>query len=288
MPIMKFALGRIDEYLFNALRLTLSAIVLGICTWGQKASVIDRTAGAKPLKLQLCYVVLFAFMTGFAYQVLFLLGIDSTSAGNTAIIMSAIPMWTAILAMVLLKERLSQLAWVGLTIALFGTLVVTLSKTDPSSASVNTVTGNLLVSAAAFSWALASVVSRPMLQNTSPVALAFCSVGGALPLHFWIARQAIGETWQVFSDPWLMSALLYSGIFSTGLAYAFWNYGVKHLGPSHAASFQNLVPLIALFAGWILIGEVPFALQLLGGALIITGLIVMRHRGTPGFAADAS
>ena len=81
---------------------------------------------------------------------------------------------------------------------------------------------------------------------------------------------------KLMSDGWRLAALCYSGIFSTGLAIAMWNIGVKQVGPSHAAGFQNLVPLIALGSSWLLIGEIPVLQQLVGGALIIAGLITMR------------
>ncbi len=277
MPIMKFALSRMDEYLFNAYRLTLSAIVLGLFSWWQRARIIDRTPSALPVARQWFNVIAFALFTGFGYQVLFLLGIKSTSATNTAFIMSAIPVWIAVLAFLLLHERLGRLAWVGLAVALGGTIVVTLGK-QQSGASANTVTGNLLVSAAAFSWALGSVISRPIMKNISPIALAFFGIAVTVPLHLLLAFHAVAQTHAVFSDPLLLAALCYSGVFSTGLAYAMWNYGVKVIGPGLAAGFQNLVPLIAMLASWLMIGEVPFAMQLLGGALIIGGLVVMRTR----------
>ena len=277
MPVMKFALGRMDEFLFNAVRLTMSAIVLGLFTWWQRAQVIDRTPFAKPIARQWLNIVAFALFTGFAYQVLFLLGIKSTSATNTAFIMSAIPVWIAVLAFFLLKERLGRVAWIGLAVALVGTVIVSLGK-QQSGASVNSLTGNLLVSAAAFSWAIGSVISRPIMKNISPIALAFFAIAATVPLHLLFARHAIAQTSAVFSDPLLIAALCYSGVFSTGLAYAMWNYGVKAIGPGHAAGFQNLVPLIAMFAAWMMIGEIPFAMQLLGGALIICGLVVMRTK----------
>ena len=277
MPVMKFALARIDEYLYNALRLTLSAFVLWICYRWQGFPIFDKSEKSSTLKHQFLYVALFAIMTGFAYQVLFLWGINQTSAGNTALIMSAIPMWTAILAFLMLKENLAKGAWIGLTIAVTGTIVVTLNKSAVNTAAVNTLTGNLLVSGAAFSWALASVMSRPIMKSTPPVALAYVSMVSTLPLHYLLAWNAWPGVWDVFYDPILMVAIFYSGVFSTGVALAMWNFGVQKLGPAHAAGYQNLVPLIALLASWLLISELPVPLQIIGGVLIISGLIQMRR-----------
>ena len=277
---MKYALSEIDKFTFNAIRLTVSSLVLGLIVWRMKAPVIDRSENAKPAVRQWINILLFAILTGFGYQTLFLIGIDKTSAGNTGLILSAIPMWTAILAFFFLRERLSWAAWTGLFVAVAGVLIVTLSKSTTSE-TASSLIGNVLISCAAFSWAAASVWSLPIMKNISAVALTFYSILLSLPLHWGVALWMTGGTHSnIFPESpnylWLILAIAYSGIFSTGIASAFWNFGVKTVGPSHAAGFQNLVPMIGLISSWILLGEVPFALQILGGILIITGLIVMR------------
>ncbi len=128
MPLMKFALSQMDEYLFNLMRLSCSSVVLGVLVFWQRTPLIDRREGASPVRTQVIYIVLFSLLAGFAYQVLFMLGIDATSAGNTALILSTMPMWAALLALGIFKERLSKVAWAGLSIALLGTIVVPWAK----------------------------------------------------------------------------------------------------------------------------------------------------------------
>ena len=274
MPIMKFALGHMDELLFNAMRLTCSAIVLGGYAAWKRSPVIDRTPTAPPIAQQRITIVTFSFLTSFAYQWLFLVAIDSTSAGNTAIIMATVPMWITILAILILNEFPSRSVWLGLVIAFLGTVIVTVSKNPVGGA---TLTGNLLVSAAAFSWSLGSVLSRPLLKNISPLALAAWSSVLALPFHWLLASRSVAQSASVLSDGWLVASILFSGVFSTGFALAFWNFGFKQLGAAQAAGFQNLVPLFAIVTAWLLINELPFPLQLVGGVVIVAGLIVMRR-----------
>lgn len=278
MSVMKFALARVDAYLFNATRLLVSAIVLALILWWQKSPITDRSADAKPVWYQWAMICVFALFSGFAYQLLFLLGIDRTSAGNTALIMSAIPMWTAILAFTLLRERIRPLAWLGLLFAVLGTIVVTLAVV-PDSASGSSMTGNLIVAAAALMWAMGTVASRPIMNSVGPLPLAFCGVAISVPFHFLIATASLSEVGKFFSDPWLLAALLYSGGLSTGVAYYLWNYGIKILGAAHTAIFQNLVPFFALLFAWLILNEIPVMLQFVGGGLIITGVVIMRkHR----------
>lgn len=277
IPIMKFALERMERYSFNCVRLTLSTLVLGLIVYWNKSPLFDRSENAPPIRRQAILILLFALFTAFFYQVLFLLGIDLTSAGNTALIMAAVPMWIAVLSFLFLKERLSGAAWLGLLIAVSGVLVVTLNGAQIDSTK-GSVLGNLLVSAAALAWAVGSVMSKPLMRNISAVALTFYSFLFTLPLHFLMMIGNLDELNKLTTDWKLLAALCYSGIFSTGLANAMWNVGIKQVGPSHAAGFQNLVPLVALGASWMLIGEVPFLLQICGGVLIIAGLVVMRRK----------
>jgi drug/metabolite transporter (DMT)-like permease len=284
MAVMKLALNGMDLFLFNAIRLTLSAIVLGVCVWlrtrsRSEAAIADQAKldqAAPPFFKKWLTIATFSIMAGGVYQILFAVGMNRTTAGNTALIMSSMPMWTAVLAFCLLREKLGR-AWIGLTITFLGTIVVTLQKGGMSFGSEN-LAGNGLVLLAALAWALGAVVSRPMLRFVSPIRLAFYSTVGTLPIHFVMAMingESSGEV-QVW-DWQLISCILYSGIFSTGVAYAMWNYGVQQLGPSHASVYQNLVPLIALIAAWFFLSEIISPVQIFGGAMIIVGLFITRR-----------
>ena len=279
MPVMKYAIGQIDPYTFNAVRLTLSAITLGFCTWLQQQSKREPLPPTihKLTRLQTFLIIAgFSILTGAIYQIAFVMGMFRTTAGNTALIMSSIPMWTALISVVVVHERLGRVAWIGLTVTFIGTAVVTLQKSELSFASDN-FTGNLIILFSALAWAIASVISRPILQFFSPIKLAFLATLGTLPVHYVAASQLAdpGELLSIHRDT--MICVLYSGIFSTGFAYAMWNLGVKQLGASHASIFQNMVPLVALVCSWYFLGEQVTAIQLLGGALIMAGVIVVRR-----------
>lgn len=285
VPVMVLGVHAVDPFTFNALRLLLSTIVLGICAYFETTSSTkshsehgtDEKGNGGKSKSEFKYpsiarILLFCFLSGFLYQFTFLLGVSRTSAGNTALLLSSMPMWASLLAFLFLNERLSGRGWIGLAFALFGTLLITIQKSEFS----NSIVGNLLVLAAAWLWATSTVASRPLLNSIPPIRLAFWACATTLPIHLAIAWKPLWEDLGKFSDLKLLTALLYSGICSTGLAYALWNYGVKQIGASHAAIFQNLVPFIALLASWILLGDSATTWQLLGGLLILVGLFTMR------------
>ncbi len=71
-------------------------------------------------------------------------------------------------------------------------------------------------------------------------------------------------------------AILYSGIGALVIAYIFWFYGVRKLGPTRTALYGNLQPLIALLVAWLTLGEMPTSWQGLGAATIVGGVLLTR------------
>lgn len=270
IPFMKNGLDQMDWYAFNAIRLIFSAMVLAGLGWN------EYRRGHRPAaSLRKRDVLIYAVVVSGVYQFLFLLGISRTTSANTALIISTIPMWTALAARVFLLERLRRLAWIGLIVAFAGTLIVALQKPDLSLGR-QTLVGNLCIVAAALSWAAGTVFSRPLLKSISPMQLSAWSAVLALPFHVAIALPTLGESLKVLANPAILAIVLYSGVFSTGLALPMWSYGVRHSGAARAAVFQNLVPVIAIAAAWLVRGEAAGWSQLLGGVLIIGGLVIMR------------
>jgi len=271
VPLMKAGLAHVHPFVFNATRLTLSVITLGVVDW------IERRGEPAP-RTPWRTILWFGFLSSFVYQILFLLGVDATSAGNTAIIIASGPLWTAVLASLLRVERHAPRAWFALSIAFLGTILVTTtgSRGDGGPGGA-TLIGNLAVLASMVTWAWATVLSRPFLQTFPATRLAFLATLVALPGHWALALPRLSPV-PAEDLGFLVMVIVYSGVLSTGIAYSLWNKSVHHLGAARAASFTNLVPIVALGVAWAFLGEVPGAVQLAGGALVLLGLVAWRSR----------
>lgn len=270
IPVVKFATGSIDPLVFNAARMVLSTLVLGALAWIESRYIAQR---AKRFSVR--RFVLFALITGLWYPLMFMWGIDFTTAGNTALLLSSMPLWTAIISAFFVGERLPFLVWVALMIAFVGTAIVVVAggKVDLSA---HNLTGNILILSSAFLWASGTVMSGPLLKQISPLRLAFYSSLLTTPLHVMIVASMWAVEWPKFAVPQNFCAVIFSGVFSTGIAYATWHMGVRRLGGSHAAVFQNVVTLVAVLGGWLALGEPVLSSQILGGVLLIAGLLLMR------------
>lgn len=269
IPIVKHATIGVDNLIFNAVRLTMGTATLAAIAW------YDARGKPKPV-IPWARVIVIALIGSLAYQYAFIQGIKRASGGDTGLILGTIPMWTAAMAWMGRIETLKKGAWLGLLLAAVGTVVVTFRK-DGLDMSNAASLGNLIVLGAALLWALATVLTRQALTSISPILLAFLMMLIAVPGH-WVLAWDTRSSWPS-SDLNIWIAAIYSGTFSTGIAYALWNLGIKLVGPSHAAAFQNVAPVIALLASWFYLGEALLPSQVIGGPLIIGGLIVMRrHR----------
>lgn len=282
IPIMKTGLGQLDPYVFNAVRLTISACVLAAFALREHRQGHRSQPGVTRMRM-----LIYGIAVSGIYQLLFLLGIDRTTSGNTALIISTVPMWTAFLARLFIGEKLLRLAWCGLLVALSGTLIVALQKGDVTSGS-EYLAGNLYILGAALVWSGATVVSRPMLKSISPLRLSATAAVIALPLHLLFAAGRYEESVSALQsvDVWLI--IVYAGVLSSGLALPMWNFGVRHAGAAHAAIIQNLIPLIAIVAAWLTRGESATTAQLFGGGLILSGLVIMRYSRQNGEVTHAA
>jgi drug/metabolite transporter (DMT)-like permease len=276
IPIVKDTTTRIDPFVFNAARLTLATLALGLFAW-----IESRRRAASKQPFPWGRFAVFSALTGFIYMVLFMLGISRTTAGNVALLLSSMPMWTAIFSYFFIGERLHVANWIGLAITFVGTLAVITMGAMEEGRGVNLSTkylaGNLLILLAAMTWASGTLVSKKLLDTVGPMKLAFMSAAFTTPLHLLIVANTIGAEFPKMLEPIVMLEIIYSGVFSTGLAYALWHVGVRQLGGSHASIFQNFVTLMAVTVSWLFLGEKPTLPQLIGGIAIIIGVLVMRR-----------
>jgi len=270
IPIMKSGLELVDVFAFNAIRLTVSALVLATL------ALRERRRGILPSpSLRFHEVLLYSLVISAIYNVCFLLGMAKTTPGNTALIIATVPMWTALIARIFLGEQLAWLGWGGLLTALCGTVIVALQKGDAAVGTEHLI-GNMTILGAALLWAGGTVYSRKLLPRISSMQLSASAAVLALPVHLLLSIGHWEGTGPALQTPSLWLMILYSGTLSSGLALPLWNFGVRHAGAAHAAVIQNLIPLIAIVAAWASRGDPVTIPQIWGGILILGGLITMR------------
>lgn len=273
---LKVALDALPTAVVNALRFTVSAAVLG-CVYLARTS---RGEYLDPLRSAPKRLLVLGLLGSFVFPVSFLAGVDETTAGNAALIAASAPLWTALVGRYVGVDRLGTRGWIGLGVALVGSVVVVLAGAREAAA--GSLLGNALVLLSAVVWGVYTALSRPVLDDVSPLALTLFGLLTALPALHLVALPAYGDVaWTAVSAP-VWGAILFVGALGTGLTIVWWNGAIKSVGPARTGAYYNVVPVVALAAGALLLGEAVGPAHVVGVALILGGvLIVRRSRPAP-------
>jgi drug/metabolite transporter (DMT)-like permease len=217
------------------------------------------------------------FMAGLAgytfYQLGFVVGLERTSPFASSLLIAMVPLFT-MLMLALRGERTHVRGWAGLALALIG---VTIFLADQlGKAADGSLVGDLLSLGAAVAFALYGVVNRPLVRDyPAETYTAYTLLAGGLPLMLIATSAALAQDWGAVSAlGWL--AIIYMVILPVYVAYMIWNWAIARRGAAAATSFSLLVPIASgALSAW-LFGEQFGLLKLLGAALVLAGLAIVR------------
>lgn len=197
------------------------------------------------------------------------------SAGAASLLISAGPVFTAIMSVAFLRERLTAIGWAGIGVAFAGVVLISLGE----SGGVRFEPAALLVLLAAVSTAGYFIVSKRGLRTYDPLQwTAYTIWAGTLPMLAFapgLARQLPDAA------PSATFAVVYLGVFPAAIAYVLWSYALSRMPASLLSTFLYLSPVLAMLVAWFWIAEVPQPLTIVGGAVAIAGVIVVQTKGQP-------
>jgi drug/metabolite transporter (DMT)-like permease len=216
-----------------------------------------------------------AGLTGYTlYQLGFVLGLYRTSPFSSSLLIAMVPLFT-LLILAIRGEPVPRQGWLGLAVALVGVVIFLLDK---RGASGGTLVGDLFSIGAAVSFALYGVISRPLVR-AYPVETysAWSALAGSIPLLLVSLPETLAQDWPAVSWSSRLT-IVYLAIFPVYVAYILWNWAIARRGVAAASSFSLLVPIVAGTLSAILFGEAFGPAKLLGAALVLTGLVIVRAR----------
>ena len=267
---------------FTFLRyLVASATVLALLKWRDGSLSLPRS---DLIRIGILGVIGFG-----CYQILWSVGIQTISAGDSALLIATTPVFTAVLAAATGADTLSPLRLAGAMLSFLGVAIVIGS--GPGFDLGASLVGDVLTLGAAMCWAIYTSFGANVLRRHSPLkTTTWAIVAGTLFLApLGLAQlatvgvkgglEAAVATGAIVA---IVLAILYSGILAAGTANVVIFHAIKLVGPTRITALQSLVPAMAVVLAAIFLGEPIRIGQILGGIVIIAGVAILRRGTLPG------
>ena len=254
------------------LRFGIGMLILG-------ATVVARKQFALPRRRELAYFALLGFLGVTFHQWLQATGLITAAATTTAWIVAIIPVFTAILGWLVLKEKLGIIRVGGMVLAAIGViLIVSKGKPETILSGGFGTPGDFLILISAVNWAVFSVLSRHGLNEHPATRMMFFVMAfGWLFANIWLfaAGPGLSEIPHLSVNGW--GGILVLGVLGSGVAYIAWYDALQALPASQLAVFINIEPLVTTVMAAFMLQESITALTIVGAGMILTGVYLVNR-----------
>ena len=237
---------------------------------------VGSLLGLSPLPLRT--TVLAGFFGGLLYAVLAYAGFFFAPAAHASVLMpGSLPLWTTLLAMVFLHEKVPAARALGLACIMLGDLLVGGASLLRALEGGDVWKGDLLFMSAASCWAAYTVIARRLALDAVRATMAITALAfvGFVPL--FALATALGW-WPTHISQAAWGELLFQAAFQGGgsvvISGITFTQMVRHFGPVRSTMITALVPGLSALGAVALLGE-PMHWNLLAGLALVTGGILL-------------
>ncbi len=260
------------------LRLFISIIVLGIYLLLSKNFVKIEKKDRKLFLLLALFEPFFYFLgEGF--------GLTYVSATVGSVVISMIPVFVALGAWLLLKERLRKINYAGIILSFIGVLVFILNRDGSLTFNVK---GLALLFLAVFSAVGYNLTLTGLLGTYTPVFIV--TVQNTIGVLLFLPIFLITDMSHLINTPFTLRDLLpvaQLAIFASCGAFILFAYSVKKMGISRVNVFTNSIPVLTAIFSFFILSEKLSLQNMAGMIIVITGLFLSQLNGRDKKSGDA-
>lgn len=209
-----------------------------------------------------------------AYNSLQYLAVQATTAVNTSLVNTLIPVVTLFMAWVILGQRPGRLQFIGILLAVAGMIVIITRGEISILTQFDFNPGDLIMFLAVLAWSTYSVLIKKRTINLHPLSLLTALVVLGLPwiFPFYLWELSIKGGFEITISN--LMVLLYVALFASIFAYLLWNNGVGVIGPAGAAMFMYTMPVFAAILSIVWLDEKIRWYHYIGGLFTLAGLFL--------------
>lgn len=265
----------VDSLQVLTLRMAFSLPLFAVL--GVRETRRARVAKTLPSRRELGLIVILGVLGYYLSSLLDFWGLEYVPVSLERLILFLNPTIVLLIGLFVFKRRVATKEWVALAVSYAGVVLVMIENLRVQGDHV--LFGSALVLGAAISYAIYLAMSGELIKRLGTlqlVAYAMIVSTAAVMIHYLIAREVsalLGLSWQVYA---LAAA---NAVLCTFLPVTFTMAAVARLGAGTAAQFSVIGPVSLVFLGAWVLGEPITAIQLIGTAVVLGGVVLLSRPG---------
>jgi len=278
----KFIVGKVPILVLLEIRYLFGILILFFVTYCIKRNFTFYLTKEKFSNKDWVIYLLMALSGGVVFNLIYILGLDKTTATSVGIIGSSLPTLIAIFSFFILKFPLKRVHLISIVLVFIGVMILNINKIQVNGdlslhvlGSSSMILGNTIVFIAMIPEALFTVFAKMINIKVCPLVsgMLINILNALVCLPFFIYFCVNGfDIFALEAKIWVFSFLI--GLFSGALFYVFYNKGIAKIDTSTAALLTGVVPISAAVFAILLLNE-PFGLNtFLGIFCVLVSILI--------------
>ncbi|MGE0240608.1 MAG: DMT family transporter [Parvibaculaceae bacterium] len=265
-PAIKIALGELPPFVLRSIGLgSASLLLLGVALVLRRRLAIERPSLLPLLVAGTLNIAGFNIFTAFAQL--------STTTSRAAILTYTMPIWSVMLAVLILREPIGREKLAAVAVGALGIGLLAI----PVFSSGETI-GVVLPLLGALSWALGTIVLKKWPLKGDPIATTAyqLTIGAVISI---VCMLVSGQTAPASVSAEVVTAMLFHIVFATAGAYLLWFTILSRNAASTSALLSFAVPVVGVLSAMLLVGDRPSLADLAGfAAILMAPALTLRAR----------